>query len=116
MLAEDGMEKSVLAGSLSPDTQMEEVSARAFAAYRRFVRETPGFYDYFIQATPVEELQYLRIGSRPGSYSPRMPETGRMATWKSKPRQDRIDSLTDSRSVNYLIVFISLNNKREHPV
>jgi phosphoenolpyruvate carboxylase len=44
---------------------MEGISAQAFAAYRRFVRETPGFYDYFIQATPVEELQYLRIGSRP---------------------------------------------------
>jgi len=44
---------------------MEGISVRAFAAYRRFVRETPGFYDYFIQATPVEELQYLRIGSRP---------------------------------------------------
>src|SRR5262249_14778483 len=44
---------------------MEEVSAEAFAAYRRFVRETPGFYDYFVQATPVEELQHLRIGSRP---------------------------------------------------
>src|SRR5262245_48156925 len=44
---------------------MEEVSAQAFAAYRRSVRETTGFYDYFIQATPVEELQYLRIGSRP---------------------------------------------------
>src|SRR6266508_1559667 len=44
---------------------MEDISAQAFAAYRRFVRETPGCYDYFIQATPVEELQYLRIGSRP---------------------------------------------------
>jgi phosphoenolpyruvate carboxylase len=44
---------------------MEDISAEAFAAYRRFVRETTGFYDYFIQATPVEELQYLRIGSRP---------------------------------------------------
>jgi phosphoenolpyruvate carboxylase len=44
---------------------MEKVSARAFAAYHSFVRETPGFYDYFVQATPVEELQYLRIGSRP---------------------------------------------------
>jgi phosphoenolpyruvate carboxylase len=44
---------------------MEGISVQAFAAYRRFVRETPGFYDYFIQATPVEELQYLRIGSRP---------------------------------------------------
>ncbi|MGE0128457.1 MAG: phosphoenolpyruvate carboxylase [Blastocatellales bacterium] len=44
---------------------MDEISAEAFAAYRRFVRETPGFYDYFVQATPVEELQHLRIGSRP---------------------------------------------------
>jgi phosphoenolpyruvate carboxylase len=44
---------------------MEEISADAFAAYRGFVRETPGFYDYFVQATPVEELQHLRIGSRP---------------------------------------------------
>lgn len=44
---------------------MEEISAEAFVAYRRFVRETPGFYDYFVQATPVEELQHLRIGSRP---------------------------------------------------
>jgi phosphoenolpyruvate carboxylase len=44
---------------------MEEISAEAFAAYRRLVRETPGFYDYFVQATPVEELQHLRIGSRP---------------------------------------------------
>ncbi|MBL8207365.1 MAG: phosphoenolpyruvate carboxylase [Blastocatellia bacterium] len=44
---------------------MEEVSADAFDAYRRFVRETPGFYDYFISATPVEELQHMRIGSRP---------------------------------------------------
>ena len=44
---------------------MEAVSAQAFSAYQRFVRETPGFYDYFVQATPVEELQYMRIGSRP---------------------------------------------------
>jgi phosphoenolpyruvate carboxylase len=44
---------------------MEEISAEAFADYRRFTRETQGFYDYFVQATPVEELQHLRIGSRP---------------------------------------------------
>jgi phosphoenolpyruvate carboxylase len=44
---------------------MERISQDAFAAYRRFTRETEGFYDYFIQATPVEELQHLRIGSRP---------------------------------------------------
>jgi phosphoenolpyruvate carboxylase len=44
---------------------MEHVSERAFETYRRIVRETDGFYDYFIEATPVEELQRLRIGSRP---------------------------------------------------
>jgi len=43
---------------------MEEISAEAFTAYRRYAR-APGFYDYFVQATPVEELQFLRIGSRP---------------------------------------------------
>jgi phosphoenolpyruvate carboxylase len=44
---------------------MEQISTAAFTVYRRIVRETPGFHDYFIQATPVEELQHLRIGSRP---------------------------------------------------
>ncbi|MCI0339180.1 MAG: phosphoenolpyruvate carboxylase, partial [Acidobacteria bacterium] len=44
---------------------MEQISEDAFAAYRRFVQETDGFYDYFVQATPVEDLQHLRIGSRP---------------------------------------------------
>ncbi|MFN0109121.1 MAG: phosphoenolpyruvate carboxylase, partial [Blastocatellia bacterium] len=45
-------------------TVMEEISEQAFAAYRDFVRGE-GFLDYFTQATPVEELQHLRIGSRP---------------------------------------------------
>jgi phosphoenolpyruvate carboxylase len=44
---------------------MESISANAFAAYRQVVRESEGFYDYFTEATPVEELQHLRIGSRP---------------------------------------------------
>jgi phosphoenolpyruvate carboxylase len=44
---------------------MEELSEAAYQAYRQVVRETPGFYEYFTQATPVEELQHLRIGSRP---------------------------------------------------
>ncbi|MEO8445437.1 MAG: phosphoenolpyruvate carboxylase, partial [Gammaproteobacteria bacterium] len=44
---------------------MDQVSTRAFAAYRGFVRDSDGFLDYFSQATPVDELQHLRIGSRP---------------------------------------------------
>lgn len=67
---------AVIAASLPPgqksearleswEQAMEEISGEAFAAYRRIVRETEGFLDYFTQATPVEELQHLRIGSRP---------------------------------------------------
>jgi len=48
---------------------MEEISAEAFVVYRRDAR-APGFYDYFVQATPVEELQHLRIGSRPAKRKP----------------------------------------------
>jgi len=44
---------------------MEAISARAFDAYRGVVRGTPGFLEYFHQATPVDELQHLQIGSRP---------------------------------------------------
>lgn len=44
---------------------MEQISQDAFETYRRITRDTPGFYKYFVEATPVEELQHLRIGSRP---------------------------------------------------
>ncbi|MGH9844918.1 MAG: phosphoenolpyruvate carboxylase, partial [Blastocatellia bacterium] len=44
---------------------MEQLSGDAFATYARVVRETEGFYEYFTEATPVEELEHLRIGSRP---------------------------------------------------
>lgn len=35
------------------------------AAYRRLTEQTPGFLDYFYQATPVTEIGLLNIGSRP---------------------------------------------------
>jgi phosphoenolpyruvate carboxylase len=44
---------------------MEELSATAYRAYRQMVYETPGFSEYFSRATPVEEFQHLRLGSRP---------------------------------------------------
>ncbi|MDR2710153.1 MAG: phosphoenolpyruvate carboxylase [Burkholderiales bacterium] len=46
---------------------MDELSARAFAAYRGLVYETPGFTDYFRQSTVVSEIANLNIGSRPAS-------------------------------------------------
>jgi len=44
-----------------------EISAASFAAYRALVYETPGFTDYFFEATPIREIAELNIGSRPAS-------------------------------------------------
>jgi phosphoenolpyruvate carboxylase len=35
------------------------------AAYRELTEDTPGFLDYFYEATPVSEIGMLNIGSRP---------------------------------------------------
>lgn len=44
---------------------MEAMSADAFAFYRKHIAENPEVLDYFEQATPVDELDHIRIGSRP---------------------------------------------------
>lgn len=44
---------------------MDALSAAAFEAYRDLVAETPGFLDYFHQATPIDVITELTIGSRP---------------------------------------------------
>ena len=44
----------------------EELSARAFEAYRALVK-TPGFVEYFRASTPIAEIADLNIGSRPAS-------------------------------------------------
>ncbi len=46
---------------------MEELSASAFAAYRRMVYDTPGFEEYFWESTVIAEIAALNIGSRPAS-------------------------------------------------
>ncbi|MFV5214041.1 phosphoenolpyruvate carboxylase [Azonexus caeni] len=46
---------------------MDELSQRAFRAYRGLVYETPGFTTYFRQSTVVSEIASLNIGSRPAS-------------------------------------------------
>jgi len=44
----------------------EELSSRAFQAYRALVK-TPGFVEYFRASTPIAEISDLNIGSRPAS-------------------------------------------------
>lgn len=46
---------------------MEELSERAYHAYRDLVYETPGFTEYFFLSTPIREIAELNIGSRPAS-------------------------------------------------
>ena len=49
------------------ESNMDELSALAYRAYRGLVYETPGFADYFFSATPIAEIAELNIGSRPAS-------------------------------------------------
>ena len=46
---------------------MEVIANESRHAYRKLVYETPGFYDYFRKATPIDLIERMRIGSRPAS-------------------------------------------------
>jgi phosphoenolpyruvate carboxylase len=44
---------------------MEELAQAGLRAYRALVYETPRFIEFWTQATPIHEIEQLRIGSRP---------------------------------------------------
>ena len=44
---------------------MQQLADKGEAAYRKLTEQTPGFLDYFYEATPVSEIAMLNIGSRP---------------------------------------------------
>lgn len=70
---------------------MEELSERAYRAYRNLVYETPGFTDYFFSSTPIAEIAELNIGSRPASRkSTRRIEDLRAIPWGFSWGQCRI--------------------------
>jgi phosphoenolpyruvate carboxylase len=48
---------------------MERMSADAFGFYRQSISENPDVLTYFEQATPANELEHARIGSRPARRS-----------------------------------------------
>ena len=48
---------------------MEQMSEDSFQFYRRHIAENPDILTYFEQATPVNQLEFARIGSRPSRRS-----------------------------------------------
>src|SRR5205085_8446775 len=48
---------------------LEEMSEEAYRVYRRDIADNPEVLEYFEQATPVNELDSARIGSRPARRS-----------------------------------------------
>jgi phosphoenolpyruvate carboxylase len=53
------------AAKLRWDEAMESMSEDAFAFYRKHIAENSEVLEYFEQATPVNELEHARMGSRP---------------------------------------------------
>ena len=51
------------------DEAMEIMSQDAYAFYRERISDNPEVLEYFEQATPVNELEHARIGSRPARRS-----------------------------------------------
>ncbi len=61
---------SHLIGSAQPDRKdylgiMDAIARAGESHYRRLTERTPGFLDYFYEATPVREIGLMNIGSRP---------------------------------------------------
>ena len=46
---------------------MDVIAAESRVAYRKLIYDTPGFYEYFRSATPIDLIERMRIGSRPSS-------------------------------------------------
>ena len=86
ILASATLEASLMHANAEPVPKpyvqaMEEISKRAFAAYRELVYETPGFNDYFRQSTVISEISTLNIGSRPSSRT----QSGRIEDLRAIP-------------------------------
>ena len=46
---------------------MDIVANESRKTYRKLVYDTPGFYEYFRTATPIDVIERMRIGSRPAA-------------------------------------------------
>jgi phosphoenolpyruvate carboxylase len=59
----------------------QELAATSRAFYRDLVYETPGFVSYFRQATPIDLIERIRLGSRPS----RRFQTGNLGDLRAIP-------------------------------
>jgi phosphoenolpyruvate carboxylase len=46
---------------------MDVIAEESRRAYRKLVYQTPNFYEYFRNATPIDVIERMRIGSRPSA-------------------------------------------------
>jgi phosphoenolpyruvate carboxylase len=63
--ASTGLIRKVRADEKTFHANMAMLATKGEAAYRQLTEDTPGFLDYFYEATPVSEIGLLNIGSRP---------------------------------------------------
>jgi phosphoenolpyruvate carboxylase len=56
-------------GSDRPEwhAMMDVIAEESRRVYRKLVYDTPGFYEYFRKATPIDLIEQMRIGSRPAA-------------------------------------------------
>jgi len=73
----------------------EMLSSESQKAYRAMVYETPGFAEFFFEATPISEIAALNIGSRPaarpGAPGKRSIESLRAIPWGFSWGQSRVN-------------------------
>ena len=61
------LEATLLPAAPDPDVKlMNALSESSFAHYRALITR-PGFIDYFLQTSPIEQIASLNLGSRPAS-------------------------------------------------
>ena len=51
---------------LAGERTMERMARDSFSFYQQLVYRTPEFNEYFREATPIDLVEHLRLGSRPG--------------------------------------------------
>ena len=68
VMQNDVLNRELLKGNPAWEKIMDELARSSFRHYRAFV-DSPGFLDYFLQATPLELIEQTRIGSRPSRRS-----------------------------------------------